>query len=30
MIEIGYDLNIKDIIKLKNIKILHWIFLKLN
>ena len=30
MIEIGYDFNIKDIIKIKNIKSLHWIFIKIN
>ena len=32
MIETGYDFNIKDriLIKSKNIKILHWIFLKIN
>ena len=30
MIEIGYDFNIKDINKIKNIKILLWIFIKIN
>ena len=30
MIEIGYDFNIKDINKIKNIKILHWIFIRIN
>ena len=30
MIEIGYDFNIKDINKIKNIKILHWIFIEIN
>ena len=30
MIEIGYDFDIKDINKLENIKILQWIFIKIN
>ena len=30
MIEIGYDINIKDINRIKNIKNLHWIFIEIN
>ena len=30
MIEIGYDFDNKNLNKIKNIEILHWIFIKIN